>query len=222
MSSGCRMKLFSNASPAIPPAAATGTASRMISGSTKFRNSTTIRRKITPSAIITFACMASHVAFSALAAPLSEMLTPASLACGRISAISWVSMISTAFSSGRASVGRRRSEIACLPLIRRICCGALIISISASCPSFNTEPERVTTGISPSSAAVSLLASLPATTRSINSPAIGIWMTLAPSLNTSTAEVTSRTETPARASAARSGVIRICGAPLSRLGSART
>ena len=67
---------------------------------------------MTASAIMTFAFIACQVASSALAAPLSDRLTPASLATGRMSGKSSVSMISTACSSVRALVGRRRSEMA--------------------------------------------------------------------------------------------------------------
>ncbi len=148
MSSGCWMKTFRKARPPMPPAAATGTASRMISGKTKLRSNTTISRKITPRAIRTFACIACHVAFNALAAPLSETVTPASPAISLISFIISCSILATACSSGRLLFGRNCSDIACRPPIRRICSGALTISILASCPRRRILPPRVTIGIS--------------------------------------------------------------------------
>ena len=75
-------------------------------------------------------------------------------------------------------------------------------------------------GISFKSLAVKFSAFDPDSTISINWPSIGTCV-IAPSLNTSTAADNSRTETPARARAVKSGVMIICGAPGSNDGSAR-
>ena len=76
-------------------------------------------------------------------------------------------------------------------------------------------------GIFCNSPAVRFSAFDPDNTISINWPSIGTCITLAPSLNTSTAVDNSRTVTPARARAVKSGVMRIWAAPVSREGRAR-
>ena len=79
-------------------------------------------------------------------------------------------------------------------------------------------PDLAIIGILPRVSTVRFWASTPDKTRSIRSPLIGIWRTLAPSLKTSRAEENSLTVIPARARAVVFGVIRTCGEPASRDG----
>ena len=173
ISSGCRIDRFKIASPPMPPAAATGIARRIIIGKIKLRSKITKSRKITKMAVNTLACMAFHVIASALAAPSSLIVTPLANASVRMVGKISLSITFTTSSSDNASVGRSRIEIACRPPSLRICSGALITSIFASCLTRKILPSFVTMGMSCKALVVRFSASFPETTISINSPSIG-------------------------------------------------
>ena len=132
ISRGCLIKIFKMASPAMPPAPATGIVNKMIKGSRKLRNKMTINRKITKIAVSTLLCIARQVWSSALAAPSSLIDTPCDIASLRISGKISLSIMSTTSSRASVSFGRNCNEMDCRPPRRRTCSGAVTTSILAS------------------------------------------------------------------------------------------